>query len=422
MIRRRAVVALAALMAVLGWVAPVLARGAAGGPGILGRGVRGLIADIPTGGHPPRALSVRTANIPYGGGPVLHWNRSHVIFWQPAGSGMTFESGYIPRIERFLAQVAADSHKSTNVYGLSGQYRDSAGPAAYNSTYGGSVVATDPLPPNQCSEPPTGPGWKTCLSDDQLQAEIERVVHADHLPFTGNDVYFLVTPNGLGECLDSSSSSCALGGSGTGYCAYHDQTQTGLLYAVIPYNAVGGHCQSDNPRPNGSSADPAISTISHEHNEMVTDPEDDAWIDPSGQEDGDLCIQSFGSDLGGAGTRAWNEVIHGGHYYLQEEWSNEDAACAPRDEADPVSFSAPTRVAAGKALVFSAHARDPDGSISAYNWYFADGAQGHRRVLSHVFKRPGVYRVVLRVTDSAENWSYFSRVVRVVRASAGRRR
>ena len=26
--------------------------------------------------------------VPYGGGPVLHANRTHVIYWLPAGSGL----------------------------------------------------------------------------------------------------------------------------------------------------------------------------------------------------------------------------------------------------------------------------------------------------------------------------------------------
>ena len=44
---------------------------------------------------------------------------------------------------------------------------------------------------------------------------------------------------------------------------------------------LGGHCQSGNPRPNGSTADPGLSTLSHEHNEAVTDPIpfDPAYID-----------------------------------------------------------------------------------------------------------------------------------------------
>lgn len=378
----------------------------------------GFIRDIPTGAHIRPPLRARAANIRYGGGPVLHRNRTHAIFWAPSGSGMGFEPGYEALIERFLGQVAADSRKPTNVYGLSGQYSDGFGPAAYDSAYGGAVVATDPLPPSQCTEPATGPGWPTCLTDDQLAREIEHVIHADRLATAGSDVYFLVTPNGLGDCIDSASSSCALGGSTSGYCGYHSQAPQGILYAVIPYNAVSGHCQSDNPQPNGSTADPAISTISHEHNELVTDPQGDAWIDSGGEEDGDLCIQSFGLALGGSGSAAWNEVIHGGHYYLQEEWSNNDGACAPRDEADPISFSAPARLPATQHRSFTAHASDPDGSIVAYNWFFGDGGFGHRRTVSHAFKRPGLYRVVLRVTDRAGNWASYSREVRVTKAPA----
>src|SRR5205807_6872617 len=136
----------------------------------------------------------------------------------------------------------------------------------------------------------------------------------DHLPRTATDLYFLVTPDRFGDCIDQDSQSCALGGSGSGYCGYHSQTQTlNLLYAVIPYNAVSGHCQSSNPRPNRSAADPAISTISHEHNETVTDPQADGWTDGDGNEDGDLCITNFGPAIGGAGPTVWNEVIHGGH-------------------------------------------------------------------------------------------------------------
>ncbi len=267
-----------------------------------------------------------------------------MIFWQPDGSGLSFDAGYEAHVETFLRNVAAVSRSAGNVYGLTGQYHDSFGPAAYVSTYGGAVIARDRLPPNGCQEPSTGPGWQVCVTDLQLQHEIEHVVRADHLPTQPHDVYFLVTPNGLGDCADSTSASCALGGDENGYCGYHSETNDGLvLYAVIPFNAVFGHCQSDNPRPNGSTADPALSTISHEHSEMITDPLGDAWIDQnSGNEDGDLCLSSFGPAIGGSGSGAWNESINGGHYYLQEEWSNANQGCAPRARPDAVSFLAST--------------------------------------------------------------------------------
>jgi PKD domain len=374
-----------------------------------------VVPDIPTGSHLHQAPRARIANLPYGGGPVMHSNRTHLIFWQPTGSGLSYDPGYQAQVETFLRNVAADSRRPTNVYGLSGQYHDSRGPAVYSSRYAGQVVATDALPQNDCAEPAqTGPGWSVCLSDSLLETEIQHVVAANHLPKGGREIYFLVMPNGMGTCETSGPDNCALGGSGTGFCGYHSSTPDDqILYAVIPYNAISGHCQSGNPRPNSSTADPVLSTLSHEHNEVVTDPLGDAWIDGAGNENGDLCIRNYGPALGGSGAAAWNEVIHGGHYFLQEEWSNEDASCQPRDEADAVSFAAQGSFPARTAAAFTGHATDPDGTIVSYDWFFGDGGRAHRRVASHRYARAGTYKVILRTTDSAGNWAFASRIVRV---------
>lgn len=401
-------------------LAATAAMALAGGASAHGAG--GIVPDVSTGAHVTHAPMAHASALSYGGGPVLHSNRTHVVFWAPSGSTLGYDPGYEQLVARFLADVATDSHHATNVYGLSGQYRDNRGPAAYNSIYQGAVLDTNPLPPNQCAEPPlTGPGWTVCLTDAQLQQQLDTVASADHLPGAANDIYFLVLPDGLGTCTDSTSSACALGGSATGYCGYHSQTGSGLLYAVIPYNAVAGHCQSGNPRPNNNSADPALSTISHEHNETVTDPETySAWVDPSGEEDGDLCITNFGSPIGGSGASAYNESIAGGHYFLQEEWSNEDGGCAARDETDPVSFAAPVRVSATKAFSLTGHGADPDGHIVAWAWHFGDGTASHARVTSHAYHHAGSYRILLRVADSAGNWSTFQRTVHVGSAPAHR--
>ena len=379
----------------------------------------GVIRDV--GGRATRADRARIANLgalPYIGGAVLHQNRTHLIFWQPAGSGLTFEPGYRALIETFMKNVAAASHSTSNVYGLTGQYRDRRGPAAYASVYGGAVTATDPLPPNECVEPSsTGPGWSVCLTDQQLQREIERVVRRNALPTRSTDLYFLVTPNGLGDCEYSGSKSCALGGDVNGYCGYHSVTNDGLvLYAVIPYNAVPGHCQSDNPRPNGSSADPVISTISHEQSEMITDPFGDAWVDPNtGNEDGDLCLINFGPAIGGSGAGAWNEVISGGHYFLQEEWSNHSGGCQPRAQPDTVSFRASLHSTSPLSVWFVPHASDPQGSIASYRWFFGNGHTAVGRRAQHRYWHPGRYHVTLRSTDSWGNWAYYAATLTISR-------
>jgi PKD domain len=375
--------------------------------------------DVPSGAHTNIAMNQTAPVLPYNGGRVVNSNRTHPIFWEPVGSGLTFDPGYESLIETFLIDVAADSHKSTNVYSLSGQYTDSDGPAAYDSTYGGAVVDNDPLPTNGCTEPATGPGWAVCLTDAQLETELEHVIAADHLPTTNQDVYFIVTPSGFGSCTDSVSSSCALGGSASGYCGYHSETPNGIVYAVIPYNAVAGHCQSNNPRPNSSTADPTISTVSHEHNEMDTDPDGNAWIDARGDEEADLCLTNFGPGLSGPGRTAWNESIHGGHFFLQEEWSNEDGACEPRAKPDSVSFARVRPLAGARSLSFTGRASDPQGRIVSLQWFFGDGRTAFGRRVSHTFKLPGAYRVMLRATDSWGNWAYARRMIRVKGRAAG---
>jgi hypothetical protein len=352
----------------------------------------------------------------YGGGPILTSNRTHIIFWQPKASGLSFDPGYRPLVERFLVDVAAASHSTSNVFALSGQYTNNAGqPAAYSSVYGGAVLDSDRLPRSECTEPakPTGPGWPVCLTDSQLQTEIEHFVQADHLPTTQHDVYFLLTPKGLGSCMGTSpDSGCSLGGSATGYCGYHRYTSDGSVdYALIPYNAVPGHCQSNHPRPNGNSADPALSTVSHELSEMITDPDGDAWTDGAGNENGDLCITTFSKAIGGSGSRRYNETIAGGHFYLQDEWSNATERCEPRVRPDRAGFAVTSRT--GETLTFEGSARDPNGRILSYHWTFGTGAVAEGRSISHTFPGPGSYSVQLRVTDSWDNWGYYTREVPV---------
>jgi hypothetical protein len=380
--------------------------------------------------------------LPYHGGPVLHSNRTHLLFWQPAGSGLTFEAGYTQLIAAFMSNVASDSHLPSNVYGLSGQYTDSAGTAAYDSTYVGSTVVSDPLPANGCTLPAapplnTGPGWSVCLTDVQMQAEVEQAVTANGLPRGATDIYFLVTPDGLGSCTpnaagnDRGPDSCSLGGSGPdsrnpyqgSYCGYHSQTQTGLLYSVIPYNNIAQHCQSGNPKPNQNAADPTISTLSHEHNETVTDPLGDAWITNDGSEDGDLCALYFGDPIGGTGQTAWNEQIGLGHYFLQEEWSNEDGttpdtACQPRDESDSVTANVSRRVQGDRTVRFSGTAHDPDGSIALYEWFFGDGKHVYHSKVTHAYTRAATFNVVLATVNSASNFSFARKSVTVIRPPA----
>jgi PKD domain len=402
-------------------VAAVLAACALAAPAASAAGIHGVVPDLPTGATSPRAAQVISgASLDYGGGPVMHSNRTHVIFWNPSNKALTWDPGYQDLITGFLTNVAADSHKPTNVYGLTGQYNDGTGRAYYDSTYAGALQDTDGAPGNGCTLPSTGPTmpdgttpWPVCLTQTQLETEVKAFIAAKNLPTGLADIYFLVTPDGFGSCVNAGPQDCSLGGASVmgSFCGFHTwiNLSSPILYANMPYTAVPGHCASGSPRPNGSTADPTLSTISHEHNETITDPEGGTgWVDSMGNEDGDLCATRFGPVIGGSGSAVYNEVIGTGHYLLQEEWSNEDAAgstdpslgCVPGDERDPMSFSLPASIAPGATIALTGSATDPDGTITGYGWNFGDGsAIASGAAVSHAYAATGTYQVTLTASD-----------------------
>src|SRR4051794_21359480 len=58
----------------------------------------------------------------YHGGPTQTTNTTYTIFWQPSNWGQAFPSGYSTLVNRYFADVAADSGKTTNVYYTATQY------------------------------------------------------------------------------------------------------------------------------------------------------------------------------------------------------------------------------------------------------------------------------------------------------------
>jgi hypothetical protein len=259
------------------------------------------------------------ANMTYHGGPVMHSDANYTIFWAP--SGYTFPSNYASIINGFFGNVAAADGQSTNDYSIAKQYTDSTGTGfTYGASYGTSFNDSDAYPANGCSA-----GGGKCITDAQLQTEVNNFVTAHGLPRGMSTMYFVYTPSGVASCFDSSGTQCST----NVYCAYHSNLgsgSSGILYANMPYAGVSG-CESDE-YPNGSvPADSALNVTSHENIEAITDPLGTAWFDSSGNEIGDKCAWNFGSPLGGGAGTEYNESIASGHYWLQQEWSNAASGC-----------------------------------------------------------------------------------------------
>ena len=231
---------------------------------------------------------------------------------------LTFDSSYQTLIDRYFADVAHDSGGTTNVYSVATQYSDGSGAIQYQSTVGGSYVDRDPLPANGCSD-----NLDTyCLTDQQLRQEIQSVLTATGWQGGLDHIFFLMTPNGVGSCFNGVSGQCST----DDFCAYHSDFQDSngddVIYANEPYEGAQQGCTDPSQGfPNDLEADTTINTISHEHNESLTDPLGDAWIAADGSENGDLCAFGFGAQLGTPGVDAYNQVINSHHYDLQEEWS-----------------------------------------------------------------------------------------------------
>jgi hypothetical protein len=274
--------------------------------------ILGIVPSLTAGPLPGglNPLNLRNHN-----GPVMTTNTVYAIYWIP--SGYTVSSGYRSLIDGFFQNVAAASGQTSNVYWSDTQYSG----IRYSSTFAGSVVDTAALPASGCTD-----NGLPCLTDAQLQSEIARVRAANGWPTGPSTLYFLFTAKGIGSCTDSSSSTCSF----STYCAYHSWFGSGsgvTLYANMPYADTDPSACDAESHPNGDDADATLNVTSHEHNEAITDEQGSAWYDLLGNENGDKCAWDFGTSTGSTQYGAYNQTINGGHYELQQEWSNSSGGC-----------------------------------------------------------------------------------------------
>jgi hypothetical protein len=260
---------------------------------------------------------------------------------------LTFDASYENVINQYFTDVAHDSGGIQNVYSVANQYYDNPGTVhvQYQSTFGGSYVDKDPLPASGC----TDGADPYCLTDQQLETEIQTVLTAKGWQGGLNHIFFLMTPNGVGSCFDAVSNECGT----NAFCAYHSafgSASLPVIYANEPYEGPYPDCtDSSQGFPNAIDADTTVNTISHEHNESITDPLGNGWIAADGSENGDLCAYGFGTQTG-TGVGAYNQVINSHHYDLQQEWSQAAPGCIQHSadlNATPATFGSPPLVYGG---------------------------------------------------------------------------
>src|SRR5579884_3272646 len=416
MLRGSLAAAFAAVVAVGSQAAPSVVS-AAGSPSPVATSPH-LVSYVPLRGHGAAPADGVFANVDYNGGPVMPANTDYMVLWSPGGLS-AYPAGFVSGIFKYFTDLAHDSGKDTNVDSVSSQYNDLTGAfARYHTTFGGALVDTDAYPASQC--PAVSP-VTNCLTDPQLQSELEAFVKKHHLATDFSHEYFVLTPPHVEGCFSSSASANPpYGGCSAGepsalavYCAYHQNTSLSpiLLYADDPY-VVGNSGCDDGNHPNGPWDGEIEGGLSHEHNESVSDPiPNDAWTNGSGskqgQEIGDQCEGQYGAVLGTHNGAKYNQVINGDTYWYQEEWSNQGHSCLQRLTPAASRPVAKFTVTAGGGLTLNFNASDSSATagIAEYVWQFndANGAQTIEQttpLISHTFPSAGAYSVGLTVYES----------------------
>ena len=273
----------------------------------------------------------------YHGGPVMTTATTYAIFWAPA----TLQTGAATSLPAHYQNVQTALLSLYPGHGIGNNntqyYQTSSGLFRFtdyiqnSGNFGGSYVDNSPYPASACTDSVT-PG--NCLSDAQIQAEVQKVMTIKGWTGGLNHIFFVYTSSGEGSC---SGSSCAY----TDYCGYHGYFNSGttpVLYSNMPY-ADTNHCQvPGTPSPNSDpAADAAATVTSHELTEAITDPELNAWYSSGGDEIGDLCAWNYGPNTwdGGKANQSWPEfiglfILNNPPIYnfeLQQEYNNHTDSC-----------------------------------------------------------------------------------------------
>ncbi len=228
------------------------------------------------------------------GGPVVSTPLVYASFW---GSLWTADAAHLTRAAR-LTQFLTDMCASQYMNVLS-QYGSSSG--AGGACYLGASFVTN-VPNN--------------MTDAQIRTQIQNLINAGVVPQPGTPsntclIVYLDDNLAINDPADGLVLCEAKNDTAFGYHDFFKTTAGGFMYyAMIP--ALTDACLKNScPGNDGGCSLHLAETqeqrqtqvTSHEFGEMVTDPQLNAWWDPSGGEEGDICNGE--SDTITVGANTW---------------------------------------------------------------------------------------------------------------------
>ena len=339
-------------IAVLATLTTLLAQGKVGAQeeSALTAGSEGRRAHIfPTVSKAAELADIGTSGpaLAFHGGPVMTKAYAYAIFWVPSklqNGGSTSMSKWYQTVQNgFLYAYPGHGIDNNNTQYYSQTQIPQPFPlppltlTSYIANAGGlagTYVDTSPYPASGCVDPAT-PG--NCITDAQIQAEIQKVMTSQKWTGGLNNIFLLFTSSGEGS--ENPYGDLAY----VQMCAYHSYFFSGkapIIYADIPYGNTSVCQAPGTPSPNRDPvADTALTAVSHELTEAITDPELNAWYTSWGSEIGDLCAYNYGTNTWDSdqANQSWptielsqfGVVIGGGiqFFELQEEYDNHAGGC-----------------------------------------------------------------------------------------------
>jgi hypothetical protein len=306
----------------------------------------------------PDIASGGPTQVTYHGGSVMSGGVTvHAIFWDGgtnpfSGSPQAGVPDYEGLINQFFGDVAHDSTHTSGAAGactigaqsncnvftaLPAYAEETAGggvtSGSYDITYATPIIDHDAYPPKAASNQPvqcqSANNTAVCITDGQIQTEIDNEITATGGSRGLNNLWFVFLPAGVDECITP-------GVCGTNdFGAYHSDFDDGhgtTIYAIAidPVIEVGPISQGSDPQGN-PDAEAAADAAGHETVEAITDPTGVGWLDSNGFEVADKCEfgSQFGTILGNSGpdNADYNQMINGHAYLEQEMWSLGEQEC-----------------------------------------------------------------------------------------------
>jgi len=245
------------------------------------------------GGGKPKSTS---NGINYHGGPVMLGRTNIYYIWYGDWSTNSAVS--------ILGDLAA-SLGGSPYYNINTTYYD-----GNNNKVSNAVAAPSSVADNY--------SYGKALSDSDVLNVVSDAISSNSLPKDPNGVYVVLTSADVNE----TSGFC------TQYCGWHGHASILNMDTKFAFVGNAERCPSACSAQTASSpndnigADAMASVIAHEVDEMVTDPDLNAWYDRRGRENADKCAWKFGSVYTAVNGSYANMKLGGRDYLIQQNWVN----------------------------------------------------------------------------------------------------